>query len=134
MRSVKLFRIVLAGAVLATFSVALPSEDAPPEHVKAMKSLGENMGKLRKNIDVEENAGAMAETMKEVGAFWKNRNSEVAMKSCKESRDGALAVAKAAKAGDQPGVSAGMKMIGAGCKGCHDTHREKVSDTVYKIK
>ncbi|MFN7921772.1 MAG: hypothetical protein U0Q16_16850 [Bryobacteraceae bacterium] len=130
----KVFRIVLAGAVLAAFSLALPSEDAPEAHVKTMKDLGAQMGKLRKNIDVEANASAMAETMKDVGKFWKERHSEVAMKTCKESRDGALAVAKAAKAGDQAGVSAGMKMIGSGCKGCHDAHREKVSDNVYKIK
>jgi len=27
-----------------------------------------------------------------------------------------------------------MKMIGAGCKGCHDVHREKISDTENLIK
>jgi len=42
--------------------------------------------------------------------------------------------ARAAAASDKEGVAAGMKMIGAGCKGCYDAHREKVSDTVYKIK
>lgn len=129
----KAFRVALvATAVVVGVSVA--SEDPTPEHVKVMKDLGSQMGQLRKNVDVEKNATAMAESMKEVGKFWKTRTSDVAMKTCKESRDGALAVAKAAQANDQAGIAAGMKMIGAGCKGCHDAHREKVAENQYKIK
>jgi hypothetical protein len=116
------------------FAIAAPVEDPPESHVKVMKDLGKQMGQIRKSVDVEQNATAMAESMQEVGAFWKTRNSEIAMKACKESRDGALALAKAAKAGDDAGQKAAMKMIGAGCKGCHDTHREKVGENQYKIK
>ena len=128
----KLWKIALAGSALAAFSMA--AEDPTPEHVKTMKALGSQMGAIRKGVDVEKNATAMADTMKEVAAFWKGRTSEVAMKSCKDARDGALAAAKAAKESDAAGIAAGMKMVGAGCKGCHDVHREKVSDTEYKIK
>jgi len=123
---------LLAAAVVAGVSFA--SEEPSPEHVKGMKDLGAQMGQLRKNVDVEKNALAMAESMKEVGRLWKDRKSDVGMKTCKESRDGALAVAKAAKADDKAGIAAGMKMIGAGCKGCHDVHREKVGENQYKIK
>jgi len=45
---------------------------------------------------------------------------------------GAAAVAEAGD--DKEKLMAGMKMIGGGCKGCHDPHREKISDTEYKIK
>jgi cytochrome c556 len=114
--------------------MAIASEDAPPEHQKWMKDLGGQMGALRKGVDVEQNAAAMHTTMKDVGVWWSKRTSDVAGKSSKDTSDGAAAVLAAAKAGDKAGISAGMKMIGAGCKGCHDVHREKISDTVYKIK
>jgi hypothetical protein len=99
-----------------------------------LKDIGKQNGQIKKGIDVAENAKAMAKAMKQVAAFWKGRTSEVAMKTCKECRDGALAIAKAAQADDQAGVKAGMKMVGAGCKGCHDVHREKTGENQYKIK
>jgi len=125
---------ITLGLAAAALAVAFASEDAPPEHQKWMKDLGSQMGALRKGTDVEANAKAMQATLKQVGAFWKARNSEIAMKSCGESYKGAAAIATAAAANDKEGISAGMKLVGAGCKGCHDQHREKVSETVYKIK
>ncbi len=127
-------KVILAGAVLAFLGFAMPSEDPPPEHAKWMKELGEQMGQLRKGVDVEKNATAMAETMKSVTEWWKGKSSTVAGENCTTSIQGAKAIAEAAKTSDKPGIQAGMKMVGAGCKGCHDVHREKISDTVYKIK
>ena len=123
---------MIGAAVLA--GVAIASEDAPPDHVKWMKDLGNQMGALRKGVDVEKNATAMQMTLKDVSVFWQKRTSDVAAKSNDDSMAGAAQIVKAAQAGDKEGISAGMKMVGAGCKGCHDVHREKVSETVYKIK
>ena len=131
MKSLKYF---FAAALLAAFGIALASEDAPPEHKKWMKELGDQNGAIRKNVDIEKNATGMAEILTEVGKWWRPRSSDIAMKSCKEARDGALALAKAAAANDTAGIAAGKKLIGAGCKGCHDNHREKISETEYKIK
>jgi cytochrome c' len=114
--------------------MAFASEDAPPEHQKMMKDLGSQMGALRKGVDVEQNATAMQATLKDVGVWWQKRTSDVAAKSTRDSVEGAAAIAAAAKSGDKAAIGAGMKMVGAGCKGCHDVHREKVSETVYKIK
>lgn len=124
---------LMAGLALA-ITGASGAEDPPADHVQWMKDLGAQMGAIRKGVDVEKNAQSMQATLKQVGAFWKQRNSEVASKTCGESYKGAAAVAKSAAAGDKEGISGGMKLVGAGCKGCHDAHREKVSDTVYKIK
>lgn len=110
------------------------SEDAPPEHKKWMKEQGELMGKLRKNVDVEASAKRMAEVYKEVGVFWAKRNSEAASKNCKDGHAASMEIASAAAAGNTAGVGAAMKNLGASCKGCHDAHREKISDTEYKIK
>jgi len=129
------FRLfVVIACLLGGLAMLVASEDAPPEHQKWMKDLGANLGALRKGVDVEQNATAMQATLKQIGAFWTKRNSEIAVNSCKETFQGASSVAKAAQSGDKEGISAGMKQIGAGCKGCHDQHREKVSDTLYRIK
>ena len=126
--------LVLAGCVLASFSMAVASEDAPADHVKWMKDLGKQNGQIRKGIDVKQNADSMMATLKEVGKFWKERKSDIAMDSCKKNFAGAKMVSEAAAKDDKAGIAEGMKMIGAGCKGCHDQHREKISDTLSKIK
>jgi cytochrome c556 len=129
----KAMKLVLSGFILVA-GIGVSAEDPPADHVQWMKDLGAQMGALRKGVDIEKNATAMQAALKQTGAFWKTRNSDIAMKSCGESYKGAAAVAKAFAANDKEGIAAGMKMIGAGCKGCHDQHREKISDTVYKIK
>ena len=124
---------MIAFAAIAV-GVAIGAEDAPPEHQKWMKDLGNQMGALRKGVEVEKNAADMQTTMKDVTQFWSKRTSDVAAKSSNDTVAGAAEVLKAAQAGDKAALSAGMKMIGAGCKACHDIHREKISDTVYKMK
>jgi cytochrome c556 len=118
----------------ALLGLAFASEDAPPEHQKWMKDLGNQMGSLRKGIEVEKNATDMQGVLKEVASFWQKRPSDVGLKSCKDTSDGAAVIVRAAQAGDKAGIAAGMKAVGAGCKACHDVHREKVSETLYRIK
>jgi cytochrome c556 len=129
---VKLIKLTVVVSALLVATAAMASEDPSAEHVKWMKDLGSQMGALRKGVDVQQNAQAMQDTLKLVGAFWKGRNSDVAMQTCRDTFKGAAAVAKAGD--DKEALASGMKMIGGGCKGCHDQHREKISDTVYKIK
>lgn len=124
--------VIVCAAGLMVVSAA--SEDSPPQHQKWMKDLGSQMGALRKGVDVEKNAADMQATMKEVTAWWKDRTSDVAMKSCNDSSQGAAEILKASQSGDKAGMAAGMKLVGAGCKSCHDAHREKVSENVYRIK
>jgi cytochrome c556 len=131
---VKIPKLQVLVCFAAVAGMAMAAEDAPPEHQKWMKDLGNQMGALRKGVEVEKHARDMQAVMKEVTIWWQKRSSAVADKSCQDSAEGAGAVAKAAHAGDKAGISAGMKMIGAGCKGCHDVHREKVSNTLYRIK
>ncbi len=126
--------LVLVGGMMLALTLAWGAEDSPPEHVKLMKELGRQNGAIRKGADVEKNATEMQATAKQLAAFWKTRNSEVAMKSSYENLKGAEAVAVASKANNAEGVAAGMKMIGGSCKSCHDAHREKVGPDQYKIK
>lgn len=130
----KITKMILAVCIVAMMGISIASEDAPPEHKKWMKDLGDAMGQIRKGVEVEQNASKMAAVMPEVKAFWAKRTSDVATKSVADSENGARQAAEAAKAGDKVGITAGMKLVGAGCKSCHDVHREKISDTEYKIK
>jgi cytochrome c556 len=126
-------RILLAACAL-TLGLAVAAEDAPPEHQKWMKDLGNQLGALRKGVEVEKNARDMQTVLAEVRTFWAKRPSDIALKSTDESVEGAARIAKAAPAGDAAGVSEGMKLVNAGCRNCHNTHREKVSETEYRIK
>jgi cytochrome c556 len=128
---VKIIKTLFAASVLAAF-VCTAAETPSPEHVKWMKALGAQNGALRKGVDVAKNAHDMEVTMQEVSKFWHARHSEVADKANKSIVDGAKAIAAAGD--NKEAMMAGMKMVGAGCKGCHDSHREKISDTEYKIK
>ena len=127
----KKLKVTFACLFLAA-AICPAAEDPSPEHVKWMKALGAQMGAIRKGADVTKNATDMGETMKAVAAFWDARHSEAATKASKSVIDGAAAIAKAGD--DKEAVMVGMKMMGGGCKGCHDPHREKISDTESKIK
>lgn len=106
---------------------ALPAlEDPPPQHVQWMKESAQLQDKIRNGQDVEASARRMQALYKEVEAFWAKRNSDIAVKACRDIQAAAAKVA----AGD---AGAG-RAIGGGCRSCHDQHREKISDTVYKIK
>ena len=126
--------LITSAALVAVIGMAMASEKPSADHVLWMKHLGAQNGAIRKGVDVEKNANALVEEMKGVSAFWKGRTSDVAAKTSADVVAGGQAVAKAAAASDAAGVAAGMKMIGAGCKGCHDVHREKISDTENLIK
>lgn len=127
----KTLKLTFACLFLAA-AICPAAEDPSPEHVNQMKALGAQMGAIRKGVDVSKNATEMTETMKAVSAFWEARHSEAATKANKSVIAGAAAIAAAGD--DKSAQMAGMKMMGGGCKGCHDAHREKISDTEYKIK
>ena len=127
----KILKLTFACLFLAA-AISPAAEDPTPEHVKWMKDLGAQNGAIRKGVDVAKNAAAMSETMAMVAKFWDARHSEPATAANKRVSAGAEAIAKAGE--DKDAIMAGMKMVGGGCKGCHDQHREKISDTEYKIK
>jgi len=126
--------ITVCTGLLLCLCLALASEEAPDFHKKWMKESGDAMGNLRKGIDVEQSALKIGAIYKEVEGFWAKRNSEVGVKACKDAQTTAAELAAAARAGNKEGVAANSKLLGASCKSCHDTHREKVSETEYRIK
>ncbi|MBI4891012.1 MAG: hypothetical protein HY821_10350 [Acidobacteria bacterium] len=124
-----LFLSLALCAVPAVFA----AEDPSPQHVKWMKDTEDLQHKIRDGQDVAANAKSLAALYKDIEAYW-GKKSEVAAKSCKDSQAAATAVATAAAANDAAGVASNRKLIGGACRTCHDQHREKVSEGVYKIK
>lgn len=116
----------LFALALAAPAVLPALEDPPPQHVQWMKESGQLQDKIRNGQDVAASAQRLQAIYKEVEAFWAKRNSEIAVKA---TRDIQAAAAKVAA-----GEAGAGRAIGAGCRTCHDQHREKISDTVYKIK
>lgn len=127
----KALKLTFACLFLAA-AISPAAETPPPEHIQWMKDLAAQNGAIRKGVDVSKNAAAMSETMKSVTTFWDARHSEAAAAANKRVSAGAAALAKAGD--DKDAQMAALKMIGGGCKGCHDVHREKISETENKIK
>ena len=121
-------------ALALVCGVAAASEDPSPQHVKWMKDLGDQSGNIRKGIDVEANAKAMQASVKAMESFWKARNSAVANQAMADNLKGAQALEAAAAKGDKDAMAAAQKQIGGSCRGCHEEHREKLSDTQYRIR
>lgn len=126
--------MVLTGVLLVAF-LSLAEEIAPPQdHIDWMKKAGDAMGNLRKGVEVEKQGKILAETFPHVEKWYAAKHLDTGVKTSKEATAAGSAIAKAAAAGDKEGVSAAMKQVGASCKGCHDVHRLKISETENKIK
>jgi cytochrome c556 len=120
-------------ALVALAPLALCAEDPSPDHVKWMKECGELTGKIRKNEDVEASAKRLAELSKEIQGFWASR-SETGAKSSTELETTALALAAAARSGNADSIAEASRAVNGTCRTCHNAHRERVSEGVYKIK
>ena len=123
----------LVSICIAAPLLLLASEVPTPEHVKMMKDVNDTNGKLRKGVEVEANAKHLADLAKEVDAYW-SKKSEAAGKSSTAFVTGANDLVKAAAANDAAAIQTASRMIGGSCRTCHDAHREKISETEYKIK
>jgi cytochrome c553 len=128
----RLFRLLIPICIAAPLLI-LASEAPTAEHVKMMKDVNDTNGKLRKGVDVEANSKHLVELAKQVDAFWSTK-SDAAKQSSAAMVAGANDLVKAAAANDADAIKAASRMIGGSCKTCHDAHREKISDTEYKIK
>ncbi len=119
--------------VLMSGSALVSAEEPTAAHQQLMKDIGGLNGKIRKGEDVAGNAKLLAAAGKQVEAFWGKR-SEIGLKTSQEMISGANEMATAAAANNADGIAAAGKKVGGSCRGCHDQHREKVAENVYKIK
>ena len=107
---------------------------------KLMKEVGDIAKRFKPNQDNKNAAGLakdasrLSEINKQTAAFWKSRKFDDATKWATDSAEAANAAATAANAGDWDKVKGSVGAVMKNCKSCHDAHREKVEDGVYRIK
>jgi cytochrome c556 len=105
-----------------------------------MKATAGAVGSIKKNLEAKSNDAVVtdAKKLEELFAngaeYWTKKNVVDAAGWSKEAQTAAGKVATSAAAGDTDGATAALKGVTGSCKGCHETHREKLADGSYKIK
>lgn len=122
---------------LVALSATLSGQD--DDYSKWMKTIGAANGSLRKNLEAKNGEAASAdakkiqEALSQVHVYWQKKGSSDAMKFAMDARDGFGEVAQLAAGGKFDDAGAAVKKVSANCAGCHNAHREKVTDG-WKIK
>ena len=95
-----------------------------------MKDVGATFANLKKNLDSNSAAAAAEDAAKlqglftETEGFWAPLNTGDAVNYAKRARDGAAAVAAAAKSNDMTKALASYAATQKNCGNCHLAHRE----------
>ncbi|MBI4907438.1 MAG: hypothetical protein HY820_27685 [Acidobacteria bacterium] len=133
----KTFVSGLAGMLLgASMLMALDEKELTTK----MKAAGDHMNAIRKAMqggamaDVATHAKGMVSALDGTEGFWKERKMDDAVKFNLDGLEGARALVKAAEGSDNAAARTAASKMGGACKSCHEAHREKVSDGVYRIK
>ncbi len=131
-------RTLLLSLFLGVCAIGLAQDD---DAYKAwMKSVPPAVGGIRKNLEAKSNEAVVPDAKKledvfsKSAEYWTKKGVTDAAGWSKDAQMAAAKVATAAAAGDTDGAMAAMKGVTGSCKGCHETHREKLADGSYKIK
>jgi cytochrome c556 len=107
---------------------------------KAMKSVGQANGAVRKGVDgtnaeiVKTNTAILAKAFTETEAFWKKRGKEEAVKIAQTARAAVDGLDKAAAAGNWNDAKTHLTTLGQQCQSCHGTFRERLEDGSFAVK
>jgi cytochrome c556 len=119
--------IMIAAGILAV-GTAFAQQHRPYNEI--MKDVGATFASLKKNLDSNSAAAAVADAAKlegfftETEAFWAPLDTQDAVKFAKGARDAASAVGTAAKGNDMKAAQASYSAIQKNCGNCHFAHRE----------
>lgn len=137
--------VILATAVIngafTDLARYIPPPMTPEEAVldKAMKSVGQANGALRKGVDaanaelVKTNTAILAKAFAETETFWKGRGNAEAVKIAQTARAAVAAIESAAGMGNWNEAKAQNTTLGQQCAGCH-VYRERGEDGSYFVK
>lgn len=120
----------------------IPPPMTPEEEAldKAMKTIGQANGAVRKGIDasnaelVKTNTALLAKAFAETEAFWKGRNKDDAVKMAQAARSAVDGIAKAAAGGNWNEAKAQIATLGQQCQGCHKSYRERLEDGSFAVR
>ena len=133
-------KMVLCGITACLFGSSMLMALDEKELTKKMKAAGEHMAAIRKAMgagvmaDVASHAKDMVEALDGTEGFWAERKMDDAVKFARDGLTGAKDLAKAAGADDKDAARTANSKMSGSCKSCHEAHRVKISDGVYKIK
>jgi|SRR2546425_2262175 len=105
-----------------------------------MKDVGATSASLKKNLDENSAAAAVADAAKleglftETEAFWAPLDTKDAVNLVKRARDGAAAVGAAAKGNDIKAAQAAYSAMQKNCGNCHLAHREDTGKGGFVIR
>jgi cytochrome c556 len=117
--------LVLVGQEFSEFTAGMKSADRAWDLLRDLQS---KTGKQAAHQ--AESIGGVYENMI---AFWRQRDSAVAVKSAIEGKAAAAMLASAAYAGDAAQAQAAFKTLSGTCRSCHNAHREKLPDGKYRL-
>jgi cytochrome c556 len=136
----KAMKYLLAVCAAAAIAASLRA-DVDPAYQTAMKTAAAACQRLKKNVDAKANPEEMAKDAEEVaqnfrkmGGYWKQKQVDDAMQASREAFGAAMAISKAAKAGNMDEAAAQFKTLSGTCAGCHKAHRDKNADGTYSMK
>jgi cytochrome c556 len=107
---------------------------------KAMKSVGQANGAVRKGVDgtnaeiVKTQTAILAKAFAETEAFWKKRGKEPAVKIAQTARAAVDGLDKAAAMGNWNEAKTQMNTLGQQCQSCHKEFRERLEDGSFAVR
>jgi cytochrome c556 len=120
----------------------IPPPMTPEEQAldKAMKSVGQANGAVRKGVDgsnveiVKKNTAILASAFAETETFWKKRGNAEATKIAQTARGAVDALDKAASMGNWNEAKTQMNTLGQQCQSCHKEFRERLEDGSFAVR
>ncbi len=131
---------VVGIALLSAATLPLMAQEGRPMP-QIMKEIGGSVGVVKKAFDGQPDKQAVADAgeklerlFKEVEVFFEKRGTADAVESSKNAEMAAKELHTQATSGTKATAQEAFGKVTGSCKGCHEAHREKLSDGTYKIK
>ncbi|MDH4065076.1 MAG: hypothetical protein OEW19_11800 [Acidobacteriota bacterium] len=143
MRAARFASVATLAWLLAISLTVVPKAQAPTsdeDFDKLMKSVGQTVGSMRKNMEgqmgsaVAADAKKMADLQKNNAAFWSARKADDAVEWATSAMNHAMEIDKAVAANNMASAAEHMKMMMGTCGQCHMKYRDKAADGTYMIK
>jgi cytochrome c556 len=132
--------VILAVGLGAAIGAQAPAPVTIEQHEAAMKGVQQAMGAMNKNLkgamltEAAANAEELGKLFAQVEQFWTRNKKDDAIKLAQTARQGAMAVATAAKAGDAAGAQMAAQNVQGTCKQCHGMYREGNPQEGFRLK
>ena len=135
--------VLVATSILNSVSLELARKPLMPEEISltsAMKTIAPAFASLRtaaqesKADVVSQNVARLLPAFSQTEAIWDGLGQSPAAQWARDAREHAVAIDKAAAAGDWAAVNASAGALNQVCGSCHNTYRERQDDGLFRFK